>query len=300
MKQISPCALYLQRLAPSGRRSMKSQLNMVRQYMKWSEPIETQPFHELKYAELEAIKQHFKEQGKAPRTINLCIHALKGIIKTAFLNGEIAESQWLKIQGVKLIKTTENLNAKALSAANVFTMINECASSAHVLDIRDAAILAVFLSTGLRRFEIANLNLSDFKLDPPSFIVNKGKGNKAREQYLPLWVLPYLTQWLQLRGNENGSYFCPLNGKQFSTCKVLSETTLYRLVVKRSSTLLGFKITPHDLRRTFITELLRQEVDLSTVSKMAGHASVATTQLYDKRDSSVMQAAITKLNYQFT
>jgi hypothetical protein len=33
---------------------------------------------------------------------------------------------------------------------------------------------------------------------------------------------------------------------------------------------------------------------------MAGHASVATTQLYDKRDSSVMQAAITKLNYQFT
>jgi len=51
------------------------------------------------------------------------------------------------------------------------------------------------------------------------------------------------------------------------------------------------------LRRTFITRLLEQNVDLNTVRQMAGHADIATTIMYDKRDQQVMQKAASQLSY---
>jgi len=57
------------------------------------------------------------------------------------------------------------------------------------------------------------------------------------------------------------------------------------------------RVSPHDLRRTFITRLLEQNVDLNTVRQMAGHADISTTIMYDKRSEKVMQQAASLLSY---
>ena len=56
-------------------------------------------------------------------------------------------------------------------------------------------------------------------------------------------------------------------------------------------------VTPHDLRRTYITQLLDQGIDLNTVRQMAGHADISTTVIYDKRDDKAMQQAAKTLSY---
>ena len=68
--------------------------------------------------------------------------------------------------------------------------------------------------------------------------------------------------------------------------------------IRKSLAAIGVEgVSPHDLRRTFITRLLEQNVDLNTVRQMAGHADIATTIMYDKRDQQVMQKAASQLSY---
>jgi site-specific recombinase XerD len=77
----------------------------------------------------------------------------------------------------------------------------------------------------------------------------------------------------------------------------LSDQTIYNVIDRRAAQAgLIKKTTPHDMRRTFVSDLLDVGVDLSTVSKMAGHEDTNTTMRYDRRSSKVMQDAAEKLD----
>ena len=77
----------------------------------------------------------------------------------------------------------------------------------------------------------------------------------------------------------------------------LSDQTIYHLFEKRALEAgLLQKATPHDMRRTFVSDLLSEGVDLATVSKMAGHEDANTTRRYDRRPAKVMQEAAERLN----
>ena len=78
----------------------------------------------------------------------------------------------------------------------------------------------------------------------------------------------------------------------------LSSCSIYSLT-KKSLASIGIEgVSPHDLRRTFITRLLEQNVDINTVRQMAGHEDISTTIMYDKRNEKVMQEAASLLSYQ--
>ena len=291
MKLDSPCTLYLQRLAPSGRTSVASQLNQVKKLLNWQGDIHQQPFHLLKFAEIEHIKQQMLVQGKSPRTINLAINSLKSVVKTGFLMELTPEKTWLKVQAVKSLKTTSNDKGKALTSTQVQLLLTECACDKRPIGKRDVAILAIFLATGARRFELANFMLADFDPKQNSLRINLGKGRKSRCQFLPTWALPHLKTWLEVRGNPAGFLFNPFRCRIPDPDHQLSVSAIYRAVKKRSEMALANASAPHDLRRTFITQLLRQNIDLSTASKLAGHASLATTQIYDKRGDDITRDA---------
>lgn len=188
MKLDSPCSLYLQRLAPSGRVSMASQLKQIKNILKWSGSTESQPFHTLGYAEIEGIKQHLICNNKSARTINHAINGLKAIVKTGFLMGKANENSWLQVQAIKSLKISATKRGAALSSENVQVLLKECALDKRPIGIRDTAILAVLLATGLRRFELSNLTFSNYDKDRHSLQVIQGKGNKTRRQYLADWL----------------------------------------------------------------------------------------------------------------
>ena len=151
--------------------------------------------------------------------------------------------------------------------------------------IRDAAIIAIGLGCGLRRTEIAELEISNIDLDNHLLRVC-GKGNKERIVGLNGTVQDYLDHWLRLRGVSGSAYcFTPIGKRSIIlTSRHLNDETIYLIVQSRSLKAIGRAVSTHDLRRTFASHMLDKHVDLNTLRLLLGHSDIRTTQIYDRRD----------------
>lgn len=293
MKSTNPVKVYLNSLATSGRKSAISQLNETKKALEWNGTVDSSPFHLLTYAQLESLKQHFSEQGKSARTINHALQILKSVADTAFKLDVIDHKAMMRIKSVPSIKGKVIEKGKALTHAQANLLLSSLSKLTSKVGVRNYAAISIMLATGLRRSELCSLHLNNYCPESHSIVIEKGKGSKGRQQFLPDWAESVLNRWLRLRGNKKG----PLFTKQGKGIQPLTSDALYLIVTKKTKTILGQVFTPHDLRRTFITRLLNLNVDLLTVSKMAGHANVTTTQLYDKRGIETQRQAALALSY---
>ncbi len=151
--------------------------------------------------------------------------------------------------------------------------------------LRDLAILHLLYSTGLRVSELSNLNRKDVNLDTREFRV-VGKGRKARIVFLSETAADHVKRYLDAR-NDN---WVPLFVSNSNRSRVDSlvgedrrlEPQAIERIVREISTRAGIvkKVTPHTLRHTFATELLKNGADIRSVQEMLGHASITTTQIY--------------------
>jgi site-specific recombinase XerD len=153
---------------------------------------------------------------------------------------------------------------------------------------RDAAIIALLYGAGLRRAELVGLDLADY--DPGDRQIQvKGKGNKARLVPVVNGAAAALADWLALRGDGAGPLFWGIGNRQSGGR--LTSQAIYNML-KRRAELAGIKtLSPHDMRRSFVGELLDRGADIATVQKIAGHANVTTTARYDRRGEAVKQKA---------
>ena len=102
-----------------------------------------------------------------------------------------------------------------------------------------------------------------------------------------------------MRGREPGALFVPIDqaGRVAGDGKGLSAHAIYKMLNKRARQAGIPPLTPHDMRRTFVGDLLSAGNDISAVQRMAGHASVTTTQRYDRRGDEVMRRAADTLHF---
>ncbi len=150
---------------------------------------------------------------------------------------------------------------------------------------RDLALLHLLYSTGLRVSELANLNRKDVNLVSREFRV-VGKGRKARIVFISDMAVQFLKDYLQTRddnwtplllSNSNRSRVKSLFGEE----RRLQPQAIERIVRSLASQAgLVKKVTPHTLRHTFATELLKNGADIRSVQEMLGHSSITTTQIY--------------------
>ena len=151
--------------------------------------------------------------------------------------------------------------------------------------LRNLAVLHLLFSTGLRVSELSNLNRKDVNLDSREFRV-VGKGRKARIVFLSETAADHVKRYLDSRSdnwiplfasNSNRSRKDTLLGED----RRLEPQAIER-IVRETATRAGIvkKVTPHTLRHTFATELLKNGADIRSVQEMLGHASITTTQIY--------------------
>jgi site-specific recombinase XerD len=147
--------------------------------------------------------------------------------------------------------------------------------------LRDKAILETLFSTGLRVSELCSLN-SDINLNLDEVTV-RGKGEKLRVVFLSRDAKSALKAWLKVRPSMDEALFVNLTGRDMggSTTLRLTPRSIER-IIKKYALVAGItkKVTPHVIRHSFATNLLRNGADIRSVQALLGHANINTTQIY--------------------
>lgn len=141
------------------------------------------------------------------------------------------------------------------------------------IGFRNYAIFLTFLYTGIRRSELLNLLPSDFDRFSSSIFIRKGKMGKSRMVPVPDQLFTVLSDYSDSLPKISCRFFPSKNGNP------LSERNL-RTIFSLVSSKLQFTISPHRLRHTFATELVRNDFDIFNIASVLGHSSVRTTQIY--------------------
>ncbi|MDY6874413.1 MAG: tyrosine-type recombinase/integrase [Chloroflexota bacterium] len=276
------------------------------------------PWERLDYGTVTAVKAWLDDKY-APATVNRYLCAVRRVIKEAWRHHLISAEAYQRATDVQSVSAERLPTGRELETDEIRALIQTCLNdeSNPVLGIRDAAIISLMYSSGLRRAEVVALDLED--IDPGQRRLRViGKRNKQRYAFLAEGAVRALEAWLTRRGRLPGPLFYSVNksGRIVRTRNTrltaaqkargekpkrivarLSDQTIYHVIDKRAEEAgLVKKTTPHDMRRTFVSDLLTEGVDLATVAKMAGHEDTNTTRRYDRRPEKVMQEAAERLN----
>ncbi len=154
------------------------------------------------------------------------------------------------------------------------------------------ALIAVLLFTGLRRSEAVAITLDDLDLEKGQLLVH-GKGSKDRVVPLTPLVIQAIREYLERRQEtQSHRLFLSRIGGNPIAGRVVNRM-LARVLQEAKLDKEG--ITPHKLRHTFATHLIRNGVDIRTVQELMGHSELETTAKYLHSDTRTKQAAVGKL-----
>ncbi|KKU20816.1 MAG: Tyrosine recombinase XerD [Candidatus Nomurabacteria bacterium GW2011_GWA1_46_11] len=149
--------------------------------------------------------------------------------------------------------------------------------------LRDRALLRMLFSTGMRVSELCSVNRDDIDLKRGELSV-LGKGRKIRLVFLSEEAREHLKKYLDRRTDADGALFIrvPKRGFGKSSDLRLTPRSVQRAVEKyaKMAGIVGKHVSPHSLRHSFATNLLRNGADIRSVQALLGHSSVTTTQIY--------------------
>lgn len=158
---------------------------------------------------------------------------------------------------------------------------------------RNRTILETMYSCGLRVSELITLKISDLFFDE-GFIKVTGKGNKERFVPIHYNAQKYITTYIhQIRNHVKpvksfeDTLFLNRRGKGLTRQMIF--TILKDLAIKIE---LNKKISPHTLRHSFATHLLKNGADLRAIQQMLGHESLTTTEVYVHLDNSYLKEVV--------
>lgn len=285
----NPAAVYIASLpAKSGQRTQAQALRVIAGI--FNADLMTMNWSALRYQHTATIRAELAKRY-APATANKIMSALRQALKQAWLLGGMNAEDYRRAIELKPI-TGETIPAgRELSQGEILALFNACQHDTTPAGTRDAAIIGVMYAAGLRRQEIVSLSLDSFDSESGQIVLT-GKRNKQRTAYLTNGALAAMVDWLKIRGGENGFIFVSINkGGKLDTSKPMTAQAIYNMLAKRANEAGVKSFSPHDMRRTFVSDLLDKGADIATVSKMAGHANVQTTARYDRRPEEAKKKA---------
>lgn len=240
----------------------------------------------MRYFETHAIRSWLAGRY-AHTTANRYLSCLRGILRQCFRLGLMNEGDYRRATDVEPVRGESGPAGRSLDVGELEALFGAC-DRATLLGARDAAMLSLLYGSGLRRAEAVGLDVDD--VDGATVRV-RGKGNKVRTAYLSDGALRAVRAWLAVRGTHPGPLLLPTVGGKVSV-KRLRTHRLNRDSVRNALRALAKRagvahFSPHDMRRTFVGDLLDEGADLATVQKLAGHVDAKTTARYDRRPERV-------------
>lgn len=291
----NPAAVYLASLSKGSRGTMHQALDVIAGMLTGNPDAFNCNWSALRFQHTQAIRSKLTESSYAPATANKMLSALRKTLEAAWSLDQMSAEDYHKAAHVKGVKGSTLPAGRELSSGEITGLMAACENDITPAGARDAAIIASLYVCGLRRAEVVTIDLDDYSDEAGSLVI-RGKGNKERTAYLVNGALHALRDWLQLRGDEPGPLFLAINKGGKIRPGRLTTQAVYNMLQKRAKQAGVKDFSPHDFRRTFVSDLLEAGADIAIVAKMAGHASVTTTARYDRRPEAAKQKAANLLH----
>ena len=219
---------------------------------------------------------HLSSTGIKSQSINRKCSTLKSYFKFLQKLGEIDQSP---MQFHRQLKTNPKLVVPLTEKE--FKAVIEMYDHSHFEGSRDALILELLYTTGMRRAELLSLTLTAIDRKNRQLQV-MGKRNKTRIVPLLPKVISQIDSYLAHRNQiEKAKYskslFINRKGEKLSPSHIYKCVTAYLAKVSTKE-----KVSPHVLRHTFATHLLNRGADINSIKEILGHKSLSSTQIYAK------------------
>ena len=227
---------------------------------------------DIENIKLEDIRKYLKylyDKKYTGSTISRKVSTLKSFFKYLEAEKIIKTNPMVLISNPKKEKKLPNfLNyqdlEKLLNAPNLKTKDG----------IRDALVIEMLYSAGVRVSELVNIKLKDINKSDNSIII-LGKGNKERYVYYGTKCQELLELYLKNKKDNSQYLFTNKHGNKLND-------RIVRKIIETNAKIAGLKIkvTPHTLRHTYATHMLNEGADLKSVGDLLGHENLSTTQIY--------------------
>jgi integrase len=206
----NPATIYLASLAEGSRRTMREALNTIATLLGVDEICNaagqdvrclTMPWVQLRYPHTLAIHSALAETY-APATATKLLAALRRVLKEAFRLGQIDAEEYQRAVRVPTVRGKREPKGRMITESEIRALMQVCSVYPTPMGARDAVIIAVLRGTGLRRSEVAALNVADYEPRTGAIVVRAGKGNKDRRVYAPFGAMAALDAWLKVHGYQ--------------------------------------------------------------------------------------------------
>ena len=267
---------FLQHLEVERNVSARTLINYRHALATFRERVAEPPWKELRADHFRRYLFDRMKAGIAKPTIRLHFAAMRTFFRFLVERHGLADNPLKQVQLPKLDKKLPIvLNPKQIDALLTAPLKMEKSDKAPKwMPKRDAAILELFYSSGLRLSELASLEVR--AIDPYNETVRViGKGRKERIVPVGSLALEAIQQYRHAAAVNTGPLFINKSRKRLSVRSVW-------LSLKRYLDHAGIpsNISPHKLRHSFATHMLDAGADLRSVQSLLGHASLSTTQIY--------------------
>lgn len=225
------------------------------------------------------------QKGISQKTINYHIIAVRSLFKFLIKNDiHVVDPMKLELSKIrtKEVSYLTDEEVKSLLLAPVVLGWKKYK--------RDLAILYMLYGSWLRLSELLSLKKADLPTEGNQFQI-VGKGGKLRSVFITKEAKKKVNEYLKSRADECEYVFT----NKF--CEPLGKVSVEK-IVKKYATLAGIskKVTPHTLRHSFATSLLKKWADIRSVQMLLGHSSITTTQVYTHVSDTQLEKAHDLLN----
>ncbi len=279
----------------SSRRSVRSTVRL------FQDAYPDLELHQVSQRHVEEWLGNRLKNGVSDGTVQKNLQRLSSLFRWARRQGHIKENpaedlkEILRLRPQAVRKHTwldESQTQKILDSVEILTS----------LDLRDALVLRLGFTAGLRNNEIRTLPISALVKIGEQRISVKGKGKKLAEAWVPAVTAELLTRWLDLYERPKPSDPVVVRFRNLLDWETgirtlvpqwgigISQQAIGRIVKERSS-VVGYPISPHDMRRSY-AGMVHAKVGIEQTSQALRHSNLGTTQLYlENRQDSAYQAA---------
>lgn len=223
---------------------------------------------------LEYVDHLRRERGNGAAAVNRQVTILKCLFRAMVAMGHLDPSR-NPMEHFPRIKAAPTKLPVFLSEEETRQLLAQPGTTT-VLGLRDRALLTLLYGTGIRASEAATLRECDVDLADGTVRVT-GKGGHERVVPLNIEVGRALTQYRQARGAQtpSASFFRSRGGRGMSRNAIYERVRLHARKAR-----IVRRVSPHRLRHTFATHLVKKGVQLVTIRDLLGHRSISSTQIY--------------------